>query len=362
MLHYRDAEMARTANVEPPMRRLVERSAIAMTIGEAMGLSESQAYARLSIAETLRDRAPRSWDAFRRGEIDLTRVRDIAHTIERLKRPESIERLDARVIDYATDHTAAELRVWLRRFVQRVESDLAVERAETELANRHVSIKHVEDGMAWTSVYGPSHQAAAIAHRLRREARKPLGDDDTRTIAQREADLVLSWCTNSEATNSVVDANIAVMIDADVLAGAIDGFAESSDGQWAVPAGWITDVASTGNTFWHRMVREPVTGDVLSHEYVGRFSPDVLDIALAFRDGVCQAPGCMVPAQFCDIDHRDPWPNGATNAANLGPLCRRHHIFKSHGVLHWSIRPRKAPPQPIVIEIYRDEIPFELAA
>ncbi|MBD8608683.1 HNH endonuclease, partial [Aeromicrobium sp. CFBP 8757] len=47
MLEYRDAEMARIELLESPMRRLVERGAIALSIGEAMGLSEGQVVHRL---------------------------------------------------------------------------------------------------------------------------------------------------------------------------------------------------------------------------------------------------------------------------------------------------------------------------
>lgn len=361
MLSYRDAEVARTEQVQPEIRRQVERSAIPLTIGQAMGLSEGQVHLRLSAAETLRDNAPQAWSAFRRGEIDLGRARDIAHTIDTLHRSESKARLDQRVVDFAVGRTGAELRVWLRRFVQRVEADLAVERAEAARKERHVSVAHGDDGMGWLNAYLPSHELAAIESRIQRVARKPAPDDN-RTVSQREADLLVSWCTSSEATHALLDAHIAVAIDADVLAGAVDGFAESTDGRWAVPVSWITDAALTGNAFWHRMVLQPVTGDVLSHEYVGRFSPDVLDLALRFRDGVCQAPGCMVPAERCDIDHRVPHPHGPTSAANLGPLCRRHHTFKGHGVLRWSVGPPQAPPSRLVVETYPEPVLVEYAA
>ncbi len=360
MLRFRESEVERTEHVEPEMRRRVERAAVPMAIGEATGLSEGQVQLRLSAAQTVRSRTPLAWAAFNEGRLDFARVRDIASAIDQLHRPESVERLDKRVVGFAVDHTAAELRVWLRRFVQRVEEDLTVERADAERANRYVSVRHGDDGMGWLSAYLPSHQLAAIESRLTRAARKPAPDDD-RTVSQREADVLVSWCTSSEATNVLLDAHVAVTIDADVLAGAVDGFAESTDGRWAVPASWITDIALTGTTFWHRMVLDPVTDDVLSHEYVGRFSPDVLDVALRFRDGVCQAPGCMVPAERCDIDHREPWPLGPTSATNLGPLCRRHHIFKGHGVLHWSTGPPPQPP-PLVLEIYRDPVHMGLAA
>jgi hypothetical protein len=338
MLDYRDAEMARTAVIESPMRRQVERAAIALTIGEAIGLSESQVQLRLSFADTVRDQSPICWQAFADGLIDLGRVREIGHTIDQLQRAESVHRLDRLVVRFAVEHTTAELRAWLRRFVQRVEADLAVERAEEERKNRHVSVKHGEDSMSWLNAYLPSHEAAAIEARLKAGARNAVDPDDDRTVSQRAADLLAAWCLGSDAVTAAVDANIAVTIDADVLAGAVAGFAESTDGRWAVPAGWIAAVIGSGSTFWHRIVTEPVTGDVLSHEYLGRFCPDILDIALQFLHGTCQAPGCMVPAERCDIDHREPWPTGPTTADNLGPLCRRHHIFKGHGLLRWTTR------------------------
>ncbi|AWB93918.1 HNH endonuclease signature motif containing protein [Aeromicrobium chenweiae] len=363
MLAFRDAEIVRTADVEPPMRRLVERSAIALTIAEATGFSEGQVVLRLSAAARVRDHAPSVWAAFTAGRIDWARVRDIAGTIEKLHRAESIERLARRVVDYASSHTGAELRDWLRRFVRRVEADLAVERAKDERRNRHVSVRHGDDSMGWLNAYLPSHELAAIEARLRRQARTDVAADDNRTVTQREADLLVAWCTDSEAATAAVDANIAVTIDADVLAGAVAGFAESTDGRWAVPAGWIAAVAADGNTFWHRIVIEPVTGDVLSHEYVGRFCPDTLAVALRFLHGTCQSPGCMVPAERCDIDHRQPWPVGPTTADNLGPLCRRHHSYKGHGVLRWTtLPPAPPPPEPIVLEIYTEPVHMEYAA
>ncbi|MET0469194.1 MAG: DUF222 domain-containing protein, partial [Aeromicrobium sp.] len=316
---------------------------------------------KLSAADTIRDKTPTVWGAFGDGLVDFARVRDIASTVETLQRDESVARLDRLVVAYAVGHTTAELRQWLRRFVQRVEADLAVERAEEARKERHVSVKHGDDGMSWLNAYLPSHQAAAIEARLHTGARTPAAPDDDRTVAQREADLLVAWCTESDATKSAISANIAVTIGADVLAGFTPGFAESADGRWAVPARWIADVIDSGSTFWHRIVTDPVTDDVLSHEYLGYQPPDVLKIALKFLHGVCQAPGCMVPGDRCDIDHREPWPEGPTRGGNLGPLCRRHHSMKGHGFLKWSTRPPKRP-KPLVVEIYTAPVAMAYAA
>ena len=319
--------------------------------------AETQVYRRLSTADTVREKTPAVWDAFGDGLTDFARVRDIAATVDQLQREESVFRLDQTVIGYAVDHTAAELRQWLRRFVRRVEADLAVERAERERKNRHESVEHTDDSMAWLNAYLPSHDAAAIEARLRAEARKPQEPGDDRTVGQREADLLVAWCTGSTEVKSAISATIAVTIGADVLAGAHPGFAESADGSWAVPAERITDVIGSESTFWHRIITDPVTDDVLSHEYLGRFAPDVLDIALKFLQRTCQAPGCMVPAGRCDIDHRVPYPDGLTHGDNLGPLCRRHHSMKGHGLLHWSTGPPPRP-EPFVVEIYPSPVHF----
>ncbi|PWD50017.1 hypothetical protein C8046_04330 [Serinibacter arcticus] len=44
----------------------------------------------------------------------------------------------------------------------------------------------------------------------------------------------------------------------------------------------------------------------------------------------CVAPSCTVPSTACDLDHVVPWPLGPTSEGNLRPLCRRHHLLKTH--------------------------------
>lgn len=80
-----------------------------------------------------------------------------------------------------------------------------------------------------------------------------------------------------------------------------------------------------------------ITKDTLAHEYVGRFAPDTLAAAIAFRDAVCQTPGCMKPARDCDIDHRVPHPRGPTAGENTWALHRRHHRLKGHRTLRWIL-------------------------
>ena len=42
-----------------------------------------------------------------------------------------------------------------------------------------------------------------------------------------------------------------------------------------------------------------------------------LDEFVRMRDLTCRFPNCDQPAEFCDIDHTAPWPNGQTHPSKL---------------------------------------------
>lgn len=348
MARFRDHEFTRTAATACPRRRAVERSTIALEIGQATCLSETQVRNRLAVIDTVNERVPRVWAAFSNGVISAPQVTEISRAASQLERPTSWARLQDRVIDYAATHHLSELRRWLRSFVRRTEPDLVGQRAEVEHSHRHVSLTHLDDGMAWFSAYLPSHTAAAVDARLTAIAAM-LPPDDERTLAQRRADLlvaaVLHECADSPTGAPTPRTDIAVVVNTETLVGLVPGLAEAADASWAVPAHWVTELLASGTAFWHRLLIDPFTSNVLAHDYVGRFAPAVLATALRFAHGTCTAPGCLVPAERCDIDHLTPWPHGPTHADNLHPLCRRHHQHKSHGTLRWRL-PSGLEPRP----------------
>ncbi|MFA5565460.1 MAG: DUF222 domain-containing protein, partial [Acidimicrobiia bacterium] len=51
--------------------------------------------------------------------------------------------------------------------------------------------------------------------------------------------------------------------------------------------------------------------------------------AIQIRDRHCQYPNCQVPAQYCEVDHIQPWEQGGpTNHQNGQLLCPTHHRTK----------------------------------
>jgi Domain of unknown function (DUF222)/HNH endonuclease len=76
--------------------------------------------------------------------------------------------------------------------------------------------------------------------------------------------------------------------------------------------------------------------DVIDVGRAQRIVPLALRKALVIRDRHCRAPGCTMPAVFCDGHHKIHWVNGGnTDLDNCLLLCRYHH-----GLVHtgrWTI-------------------------
>lgn len=96
----------------------------------------------------------------------------------------------------------------------------------------------------------------------------------------------------------------------------------AADGRWRA---WVTDSA----------------GAVVASGSAGYVPSAGLARQVRAREPFCRMPGCRHPAERCDLDHTVAYPVGPTTAANLGPLCRRHHNLKTH--LGWTLEPIDHP-------------------
>ncbi|HTR92528.1 MAG TPA: DUF222 domain-containing protein [Trebonia sp.] len=75
---------------------------------------------------------------------------------------------------------------------------------------------------------------------------------------------------------------------------------------------------------------EPIARDSCDHAHAeNRYVPGrALKHLLRARHQTCTAPACNAQAQYCDIDHTIPYPDGPTCECNTSPKCRRHHRTK----------------------------------
>ncbi len=131
--------------------------------------------------------------------------------------------------------------------------------------------------------------------------------------------------------------DIQVIVSLPTLIGLADDPAEVP-GLGPIPADIARALAADGS--WRAWIAD-AAGTVTATGARGYVPSAPLARLVRAREPHCRFPGCRQPAARCDLDHAVPWPAGATTAANLGPLCRRHHNLKTH--TPWTLDPLPEP-------------------
>lgn len=362
LLAYRDRQAAEHADA-PLELQAVGRKAAARNMALLTGEHEQTLTGVLNAADYARETLPKVWEVFTTGGIDFPRVRRTAQAALADLSREKLAELDAAAAVQAPRRSAADYRRWLTRFVAQLDPEVYTAECARAGEDRYVRFEHLSNGMSYLEAYLPTLQAAAIQKRLRAAARglnphqhhhPGTGEDEhapghtstgvvdvSGSWGQREADLLAAWLRDGRVYAAPTEAKIMVMIPEATLSGESEEPAMAADRSWMLPADQARALASdpTANHQWYHGVvrhdRKTADYDLLSARYLGRYPPARLRDALVFRDGVCQAPGCAVAAEGCDMDHQQPWHTGGpTTGTNLWALCRRHHQLKSHGYFH----------------------------
>ncbi|HMS24225.1 MAG TPA: HNH endonuclease signature motif containing protein [Acidimicrobiia bacterium] len=80
-----------------------------------------------------------------------------------------------------------------------------------------------------------------------------------------------------------------------------------------------------------------------------RTAPWRLKKQLMLSQKTCSAPGCTIPAHWCDAHHIHHWAHGGeTNLDNLMLLCRRHHTIMHNDVFFEERLKQKEKPPPLL--------------
>ena len=392
LLEYRARTAAHYAQ-EPLVTRSEADRAAVRDAARILGTSDRTATSILNTTQEAKCLLPHTWRTFCDGLIDLPRVRKTVDAATTSDLPDDLlKQLDQAAAEQAQRRSLSEFHQWLTRYTASLDPEAYARACEKASQDRFVRFQHQSHGMSYLQAYIPTLEAAAIEKRLKAaargldqtSARQPSADEpttnadagestattpsaaegqtshdqtsdphtsdpqaadprtsDPRTLAQREADLFTAWLRDGRVYDTPVDAKIMIMVPEATLAGNSDEPAMAADRSWMIPAHQARHLAADpeANHHWYqgRSRKDPKNAeyDLLSARYIGRYPPNRLRDALIFRDGTCQADGCTISAERCDIDHQTPWEQGGeTSASNLWALCRRHHRMKSHGFLH----------------------------
>ncbi|MCA1736963.1 MAG: HNH endonuclease [Actinobacteria bacterium] len=306
-------------------------------VGTALHLTSRAAKSEFEIAWGL-SQLPDVWLSFDRGEIDVRRAQILVEYLAHLADEESSPVID-QVIGNAPHLSTGQLRARLAKLCLLVNPDESKLRYEQTLDQRRVASRPTTEGTA--DLYGshlPPDRVEAAYRRLTHLARKLKRRGETRTLDQIRADLLLDLVLGVEQSSSTGEGTVDIHVDLDTLAGLGE-----TPGELLGFGPVISDIARqvTARQLdcrWSWTVTDPETGLPLYNGITRRRPRAAVRQAVEARNPHCTFPGCRMPAQRCDLDHRHLYSQGGeTCLGNLVPICRRHHVVRHR--FGWAHQP-----------------------
>jgi hypothetical protein len=340
-------------------------------IGCALRLAPGTAAARVEVAQQLTGRLADTLELIRSGRTSWVHGRILATGCRDLT-DEVTGKVQQRVLRRAERQTPGEFAASVRRAIASIDARSQAEKHRVAVSKRHVSIEHVQDGMSWINLFLPRDGAELVWTAIAARAVKNSPADD-RTADQRRADSIVEIAQAALAIPDLISQHgirptTTITLAATTMAGldqqpGLIGtepipahlarrFARHPDArhyyQLVNDAGQVLDRCAVatgrgGRADRRKYDRADDAGRAGCHAGTERglrtdsYTPTTtIARHVITRDQHCVLPGCRRKAQHCDLDHRLPWPAGATSAANLQALCTRHHKMKHQS--GWQIR------------------------
>jgi hypothetical protein len=354
-------------------------------VSSALRLSAGTAQMRIDVARTLVNHLPNTCSALATGELSAAHATVIAKETAAAIRDGlsefAIFSIEERAIAHAEFHTPAQVAHHVRNSIAKFAPATFEEVVEKARDCRRVSCYNDIDGMSTVVAILPAEDAQTVmkaieafivkgnsefkigAHGGGTVSGGSIGDysgdrssashlisnrssssaiSDTRSADMKRADALTALAGFALAASSEDIAlhrrpiTINVTIDLPTLLGLSENPGQLA-GYGAIPASVARALASDGK--WKRFITDPQTGALLDYGRETYQPPQALIDFLIARDRTCRFPGCRRSAALSDLDHAQSWEEGGTTSLeNLGALCRRHHLLKTHG--GWRIDSR----------------------
>ncbi|KAF2411688.1 hypothetical protein B1729_19010 [Microbacterium sp. B35-04] len=335
---WRDPQSRPAVKVRAERRNIAVRAA-ALDIAVRLGMSEFAVRTRALHADTLRERCPGVWNAFRAGLVSAQNATTVAQQAASFPddATEAWGRFDEAVETAAQTLPPGKFRVRARVARERLHPESLEVRHQRAAEDRNAWFQADHDGMATLTVFGPADKVLSVHDRADAHARHLRSQPgETRTLAQLRADVLLEMMAAATIDESETRRrpSVAITVPVMTLLG-LDDEPATLDGYGPIDIETARRLAGEASS-WVRILTHPISGTVLDVDRTTYRVPKALRRWLGVRDPVCIGPGCTRPARNCDIDHRIDWQyGGATADTNLGPLCEPHHVIKSKS--RWTL-------------------------
>ena len=235
--------------------------------------------------------------------------------------------------------TSAEVGRAARRARLRLCPETDQEARQRAFADRRVQVLPAHNGMATIIADVDATDAHRIHRRLSAIATGLADPTDPRTRDQIRADVLVDVLLGGDpVTEAPSKPDISVVIALPDLVGVTDEPAHIP-GLGPIPAELARSLAADAT--WRAWIAD-ASGTVVATGARGYVPTAAIARLVRAREPHCRMPGCRKPASGCDLDHAIAYPNGPTTTTNLGPLCRRHHVLKTHA--GWGLDPGPVAP------------------
>jgi hypothetical protein len=324
-------------------------------VSSALRLSAGTAQMRIDVARTLVNHLPNTCSALATGELSAAHATVIAKETAAAIRDGlsefAIFSIEEKAIAHAEFHTPSQVAQQVRSAIAKFAPATFEEVVEKARDSRRVSCYNDVDGMSTVVAILPAADAQTVMKAIEAfiikgsSAFNIPGDlplTDPRSADMKRADALTAIAGFALAASSEDVAlhrrpiTVNVTIDLPTLLGLSENPGQLA-GYGAIPASVARALASDGK--WKRFITDPQTGALLDYGRETYQPPQALIDFLIARDRTCRFPGCRRSAALSDLDHAQSWEEGGTTSLdNLGALCRRHHLLKTHG--GWGIESR----------------------
>jgi hypothetical protein len=339
-------------------------------VSSALRLSAGTAQMRIDVARTLVNHLPNTCSALATGELSAAHATVIAKETAAAIRDGlsefAIFSIEEKAIAHAEFHTPSQVAQQVRSAIAKFAPATFEEVVEKARDSRRVSCYNDVDGMSTVVAILPAADAQTVMKAIEAFIIKGSSawetcngsetsglntsgthvagskNSDSRSADMKRADALTAIAGFALAASSEDVAlhrrpiTVNVTIDLPTLLGLSENPGQLA-GYGAIPASVARTLASDGK--WKRFITDPQTGALLDYGRETYQPPQALIDFLIARDRTCRFPGCRRSAALSDLDHAQSWEEGGTTSLdNLGALCRRHHLLKTHG--GWGIESR----------------------
>jgi hypothetical protein len=333
------------------------RTELVTEVAMAFTLSKNAAAALVAESRTLVGDLPLTLGALSDGAIRYEHARLIAQIAWSM--PEEDRTALEELVPLAATLIYSAFRARAQAARERLTSESMKTRHERASAFRSVQVELGQDGMGYLTVHDSNEALAAIYNRIT-DLALPKTADDTRTLAQRRADVATAILIDGDLCAVAADGTVAaaagggsgatrsgkplghgivaqVHIEVPVLTllGRSDEPA-ALEGKVPIDPATARRLVADAPGFF-RLLTDPITGSVIAFDDRFRFLPASLRRAVRLVDGECTSPWCDATPKESDGHHPVPWHESHdTSLANSATTC-----LPDHRLLHntrWTMR------------------------